>query len=418
MAFYRYQHFRVKPGDPAWRAVAHQAYVSREHMYCDCTRNGADAPMHVAQGHGTYVVKRVPLTGAHHSAACKHYQEPDGISGRAYSAAAVRDELRAQKTYLSVDVSLSPRACRGFDDDSERDPAKLSLRAFAHYLFEEAGLNRWSPRIFRKRSWSVVRRELLDAAAKMIVKRRALLDVLYIPEAFDANRRGEIKQRRNKRLRTLKLPEARILLIAEWERAERTPLGYFVTLAHMPDLPVLIEQKLWDRVTGQSLNRSASETGQVFDSAHQLLVGTIGRTPDGGLQLHAGTLITTTSEWLPVDHCDEHKLITDLVARRRRFTKCLSYDLNWRQQPCASAVLNDTSPRATVIYVARTGMDPAFNKTLAALAESSGMPSIRWVADWLESPAPAGQPLPARSDPRAYHRVSTASLPQPDFSAV
>jgi Protein of unknown function (DUF1173) len=241
MSLYRFQHFKLAPGDPWWQQIAHQAYVSRQPLFCACVSPGIEAPMVLVQAHGTYVAKPIPLTGPRHASSCDHYRQPDALSGRSEIAGAIREDVQANKTYLSLDISLRERASGAapspFDDAAdmvEGEPEKLTLKALLHYLFDEAGLTRWTPKMHGKRIWGSVSRALCNAAANKIAKRQPLLDNLYIPEPFFPDQANRIRQRRAKKLRRLKEPDSRMLIISEWRCLESTHLGSMLKRARDP----------------------------------------------------------------------------------------------------------------------------------------------------------------------------------------
>ena len=69
------------------------------------------------------------------------------------------------------------------------------MRGVLHYLWDEAGLNRWTPAMAGKRSWFVVRKYLLQAAENKAAKGSPLGDSLFIPETFQVEHRDEILAR-------------------------------------------------------------------------------------------------------------------------------------------------------------------------------------------------------------------------------
>ncbi|MCO1459933.1 DUF1173 domain-containing protein (plasmid) [Burkholderia multivorans] len=85
----------------------------------------------------------------------------------------------------------------GVQGDTVRtDGAKLTLRGMLHYLWDEAGLNRWASGDGRQAQLVVIRRALLHAASDKVSKRAPLHQNLYVPETFSSDRETEIAQRR------------------------------------------------------------------------------------------------------------------------------------------------------------------------------------------------------------------------------
>ena len=145
--------------------------------------------MYIAAVRGAHVLKRMPFSGAHHAAHCDHYEPPPELSGLGQvSGSAVREDPDRGITTLALDFALTKGAPRappaGGDTGHESvrgDGPKLTLRATLHYLYDEAGLTRWSPKMSGRRSWGVVRRELIAAAATKTAKGKMLNELLYIP---------------------------------------------------------------------------------------------------------------------------------------------------------------------------------------------------------------------------------------------
>src|SRR5687767_13754525 len=97
--------------------------------------------------------------------------------------------------------------------------SKLSITATLHYLWEEAGFNRWSDRMAGKRNWFIIRKHLLQAADNKTAKGAPLSEVLYIPEVFSAERKAELAQRHLSAIGRIRAavagPRRLMLLIAE-----------------------------------------------------------------------------------------------------------------------------------------------------------------------------------------------------------
>jgi len=187
--------------DPQLAPALAGAHARRIRPLCLC-RNPA-APMYVAQVAGQFIAKRMPGTGAQHDPGCESYGAPPELSGFGdLVGRAIQEDIDAGVTVLKLGFSLSrtgrrpaPAAVTREADSVKADASKLSLKATLHYLWEEAGFNRWSDRMTGKRNWFVIRRHLLHAADNKTAKGAPLSDVLYIPEVFSAERKTELAQR-------------------------------------------------------------------------------------------------------------------------------------------------------------------------------------------------------------------------------
>src|SRR5215210_4334890 len=190
----------LSANDPQLGPALADAHARRIRPLCLCREPGA--PMYVARVAGQFGSKRMPGTGVQHDPGCESYEAPPELSGFGdVVGRAIQEDVDAGITFLRLGFSLSrtgrkpaPAASRE-GDSVKADAAKLSLKATLHYLWEEAGFNRWSDRMSGKRNWFVIRRHLLQAADGKTAKGAPLADVLYIPEVFSAERKTELAQR-------------------------------------------------------------------------------------------------------------------------------------------------------------------------------------------------------------------------------
>ena len=129
----------------------------------------------------------------------------------------------------------------------------MSLRAVMHFLFERAGFNRWYPAMEGKRTQGVMHKYLLEAADGVQTKGVTLSERLYVPEQFHEEHKSEIAERRRSKLAVLQSPEDDVqfkmaLVLGEYKCDEASPLGRKVWLKHMPDAPLFIDAKAWERI--------------------------------------------------------------------------------------------------------------------------------------------------------------------------
>src|SRR5215212_1167903 len=187
--------------DPQLGPALADAHARRIRLLCLCRELGA--PMYVARVAGQFIPKRMPGTGVQHDPGCESYEAPPELSGFGdVVGRAIQEDVDAGVTVLRLGFSLSrtgrkpaPAAVIREGDSVKADASKLSLKATLHYLWEEAGFNRWSDRMTGKRNWFVIRRHLLQAADTKTAKGAPLSDILYIPEVFSAERKTELAQR-------------------------------------------------------------------------------------------------------------------------------------------------------------------------------------------------------------------------------
>src|SRR4029077_1211790 len=99
----------------------------------------------------------------------------------------------------------------------------------------------------------VVHKYLLEAAEGVQTKGVTLSERLYVPEPFHEDHKSEIAERRRSKLAVLRSPENDVqfkmaLVLGEYKGEEASLLGRKVWVKHMPDAPLFIDAKTWERI--------------------------------------------------------------------------------------------------------------------------------------------------------------------------
>ena len=342
--------------------------------------------MYVAHAHGAYVLKRMPDTGCLHAAYCEHYEPPPELSGLGQVAGtAIREQPETNRTALSLDFPLTkgrsrvPGVASEVEHESVRaDGTKLTLRGLLHYLWDEASLTRWTPAMSGKRSWFVVRREILSAASSKIAKGKPLADLLFLPETFSSERIDEIKRRQVESLSRLALQSNdRMLFIGAVKGFDDARFGKSLVIKHLPDLKLMMSDDLHKHLT----NRFAHQLqlwGQ-FDSTQLIVAATVSRSPQGVYAVEAACLMNVNSQWLPFESAFELELLERLHAAARRFTKGLRYNLS-SDKPLASVVANDTGDMSVAVFVVPQELTTKYDSTIELVQEEGRLAVWRWNA--------------------------------------
>lgn len=374
------------------------AHRRKERPSCLCRDSGV--PMYVARIGPRYFLKRMPLTGPQHDPACDSYEPPPELSGRGEVAGSAIDESADDGvTRLKLDFSLSRTGKRSAapasaeaGESARSDGTKLTLRGLLHFLWEEAELNHWTPRMTGKRNWGLVRHRLIEAAANKAAKGAALTDQLFIPEPFSSDRKAELAERRRLALSPIAAGSsgARRLMVLIGEVKEIGParFGHKLVIRHLPDFPFMLAYDVHKRIT----NRFGSEL-ELWDGvegAHLVAIATFGVSATGLASTEEIALMVTSDQWIPLEHAYDATLIEALARSGARFVKGLRYNLP-RTRPLASAVLPTTQPRPTALYVVPPGVDETYRGALDALVASSEL------APWVWEAGEALPPLPFRN---------------------
>jgi len=400
------------------QAYLEEAYGGAVRPVCNCQKPDG-IPMYVAKLGSHYVIKRMPSTGGKHDPDCNSYEEPPELSGFGeVKDRAIQEDEATGTTTLRLDFSLTKMGKRaatpsaGTEHDTVRtDGAKLTLRGLLHYLWDQAALNRWTPGMEGKRNWYVIRKYLLHAALGKKAKDMALAEQLYIPEVFSVEREAEITQRRLARMATLVSGDnkARKLMIAIGEVKEigASRYGFKLVAKHLPNFPFMIDEELYKKLDKRFGDELALWNG--VEGAHLVFIGTFWLTRAGYATLETLSLMVTTANWLPIEHGFDVMLLDTLAAHKRKYRKCLRYNLA-RNKPLASVLLTDTTP-PTALYLdlpVDSDEDPVA-QTIQHVIDASELPS------WIWSVMDAMPPLPEPNAAAHTMRRPAASpvLPAP-----
>lgn len=294
-----------------------------------------DGPaLYIALARGQYLIKRLPYSGALHAPHCEHYEPPPELSGLGQvSGSAIREELETQTTTLSLDFALTkgrsrqPGAASEVEHESVRsDGTKLTMRGLMHFLMDEAGLTRWTPAMTGRRSWYVVRRELLKAASSKMTKGQPLPTLLHIPESFSLDRADEIRARQRDSLARLsESASARMILLGEVKAIENARFGKTLIVKHMPDTRLMMTDDLHKHLVSRFAHQL--QIWSQLEVSHLMVLATISRSAQGVLSVEAACLMNANEHWLPFESLFEWELLDALHRSHRRFTKGLRYNL-------------------------------------------------------------------------------------------
>ena len=394
------------------------AHANKVRPLCMCLPGGV--PMYVAKVGEHYAIKRMPNTGGTHAPDCASYEPPAELSGLGeVKGEAIQENIEDGTTTLRLDFSLSKTggkaapAPSGVAADTVRtDGAKLTLRGTLHYLWEEAQLNRWYPAMEGKRSWYVVRKYLLQAAAGKVSKGEPLGRSLYVPESFSLDHAAGITQRRIAQMAELATSKkARKLMIAIGEVKEIavSRYGFKIVAKHLSDFPLMLSEDLHRRLQKRFANELA--LWDSIEDSHLVFIATFGLSPTGIATIETLAVMVVSANWIPFEHAYDKLMLDALTAQKRRFVKGLRYNLA-ENKPLACVVLSDVSPKPVALYVQPPGVEQEDEDALTTLIEESDMPSWIWRAGE-EMPE-----LPAAAAPRTAPVRALSTLEEANAAAA
>jgi hypothetical protein len=329
----------------------------------------------------------MPDSGETHSPHCESYEPPPELSGLGeVMGQAIKEDLEKGIIALKLDFALSkssgraPPASSGAESDSVKtDGTKLTLRSVLHYLWDESGMTKWSPRMEGRRSWFVIHKYVSEAAQGKSAKGAALGNSLYVPEPFYPDRKDDIARRRDAKFGDLQRQDkgARKLMILVGEVKEICPAryGHKVVIKQVPDCPFMLAEDVYKRL----LKRFEGELvlWEAVEGSHLMAIATFGVGPTGVASIEEIALMVTTENWIPFDGVQEKSLIDILTEQSRRFVKGMCYNLP-SNRPLASVVLSDTQPTPTGMYIIGADASAEYTAAIEELAENSSLAHWIW----------------------------------------
>ena len=407
---------RFEIGSRGFADAIADAHAAHQRPRCLCLAEGVE--MYVARLGEGYIVKRMPDTGSHHAPVCPSYEPPAEVSGLGQVlGSAITEDPATGETTLKLDFPLAKMPGRsimppaGGESDSVSSPGnRLSLRGLLHYLWDQAELTRWHPGFAGKRTWTTVRRHLLQAAEHMLARDDALRDRLYVPEPFSIAEREAINARRlaqwQQAVAVLGKAQHLMLLIGEVKEIVPARYGFKAVVKHMPDQAFAIDEQLYRRL-GRRFEPELALWG-ASDDIHMVMMATFGVGRAGVPAIQELCLMPVTRHWLPVADGFEKQLLDRLVGETRCFVKGLHYNLG-RGDRIASVVLTDCEGSPPMLFIGPADAD-----------ESSPGPGTNAAGDapvwtWRRS----GEPMPAFPLPRTQsHRTAPTQAQRASRSAL
>ena len=369
--------------DPHFNDALAGSYKGSERPLCLCMTPGI--PMYIARvQEETYALKRMPNSGQIHHPDCDSYEIPPELSGRGeVDDKAISEDHASGITNLKLDFALSKVAVNraGPKGDSQEatvvkaDTTKLTIRSLLHYLYEEAGLNRWSPNMAGKRNWFIVRKYLMLAVQNKVTRKMPLAESLLIPEQFSLDHKDEIVARRRKTLAKLKKQGKKTpmgILVGEVKEIGEARYGHKLVIKHMPDTPVYMDENVFKRI-----NKAFSTELAFFyenESIHLLAICTFYLSPTGSPQVDTISFMIVNSNWLPFENIEELELLERLTRSDRHFIKGLRYNLT-AGDVIASVLLTDTNETPTAVYLVPAGVNENYYDELNRVIENSELAS-------------------------------------------
>lgn len=386
---YRLGHSRFSTSTEGLQLILARAYDQKVRPLCQCCRQ--EPEMYIAKIGNEYLLKRMPGTGHLHDPACITFDPPPELSGlgQVNGQAIVTDD--AGDTMLKLDFPLSLRGGRAAPvaDPGEAatsavaSPAKLRLLSLLHYFWEAAELNKWRSTYGRRRSWFIVHRELVAAAASATTKAGPISSNLFVPPVYSIEDKERLAADRRRFLHRLQpvagKPTPLGIVIAEYKGYEPSTYGRKLTLKHLPDYPMFL-----DEVTAKQFDKIAADKIEMVEAtpnSHLVVIATFSPKPNYGT-IREIAVMPVNGQWIPFDHDREHQLLTALAERD--FIKCLRYNLSSKAHVANVLLLDTKAPVA--MYSPNHDLGESVYSDLEKVAADGVYPALLWSPDNFDMP--------------------------------
>lgn len=297
-----------------------------QRLRCACQPDGQQPELVIRLLQDHYYIARMPETGHLHARPCPMFSEDASLSGVTEYEGALRyrGELAEVKVGFALHSALAPPVVRAGSLVRAGDTVRrgsMGLPGLLSLLWTHSELNSWTPGSVRP--WVRVRSSLQDAAARIYLGKRCLLDHLFVQTdsgqawlpaapavATDWN--------------------ANKLLLLKVGSMIKTPLGgaYFKTsggeLVLAPRAVLAALMRSYPRVApflAARGGRQARPAVICLALVHWKMV-----RGASCLSLLQGALMLTNWRMIPVESSYELQIADLLVAQGRRFTKPMRYD--------------------------------------------------------------------------------------------
>jgi hypothetical protein len=379
----------IGASDPQLQDALSLIYDTPERPRCMCVHGGVD--MYVARLRH-YVVKRMPSTGSRHHPACVSYEPEYEVSGLGELMGKAVIEHSPEKVELRVDFPLARTPGKAVPRRESVEPAeiqstqhRMSLRAVMHFLFERAGFNRWYPAMEGRRSQAVIHKYLMEVADEIELKGMRLSERLYVPEQFSEERKAAIAERRRGKLAILLAPEGEAqfkmaLVLGEFKATEASTFGRKVWIKHMPDAPLFIDHKAWERIEKAYGAMLEARDADTESRLRVILCALVYAKREHTYQIDTASFTLATENWIPIEGIHESDLIQALTEQKRRFMKPLRYDAR-SAAVFPNALLLDAGEAPMPLHVVSGFMHPKDRAAKESIIKPAGEGSWVWYTD-------------------------------------
>ena len=310
---------------------------------CDC--RSSPLQLVIRERMGKLFLAAWPDQAAKHALDCPFYSEHRETAGR-YAPEAIEREGDLTRVALSHPLVHENRNRQGSEPqqrapvaapDADRKPVQKSamhLWGLLHYLWEEAGLNRWYPGWHR--DWGLVRYMLRRVAQNTMVGDKPLIEALYIPPVWNPRKKEEIQQHWNQFFTPLQENNRRSEMVASGfvigtvRSLDPTDYGHVIQLHHH-SARFYMDQRISDNAAhfsrrGWAAAKHLEAEYDPLDKPYVVAAMRVESSSSGRPTIVEVALMRVSHRYIPVSSSYEDKLARQLIEQDRQFVKPLHYD--------------------------------------------------------------------------------------------
>ncbi|MBX9793354.1 MAG: DUF1173 domain-containing protein [Burkholderiaceae bacterium] len=397
----RYEEHWLQDNYLAAQDVLRNAYDSAVSPLCMCKPEGVK--LYVSK-HNRYFLARLPESGPLHAMDCPSYESPPAMSGRrCYYGGSLeeRDGCYIVMPAFPLDgwwPSTASRSPRGEANREARKIVGVGLEGLLHLTWEASRFATWFPRMAGKRNWGLVRHFVEAAARHIEIDGIELGGCIWVPEAFDRQKRREqllFQQARIEQLvGGLKDTQRQFLVLGAVKSISSTQRDDRLLISHMPEAPFWMQREMRPLVT-----RAIGEFDPFAEGAETRLIclAQVEKDRHGGLQVRDAAFMIVDREWMPVRTRFEQRVAAQLREQGRSFTKPLRYECSPDMAVPNFLLLDVGSEPGYMEIFSGFGSSREQKNRLASLEQRQQLGAITWLWNITRCGAGVIPPIPARA---------------------
>jgi hypothetical protein len=199
------------------------------------------------------------------------------------------------------------------------------------------------------------------------------------------------------------------LVLGEYKGAEASPLGRKVWLKHMPDAPLFIDAKAWERIERVYGGLFEARDADTKTKQRVVIGALIYAKREHTYQVDTASFMLTTENWIPIEGVHEADLIQALTEQRRRFLKPLRYDAR-SAAAFPNVLLLDTGAQPTPLHVVSASLDLQDRAAKEKVLKAAGDTLWVWRTDQKMPPLPAAAPRTNAKRERTASSTTTSPV--------